>query len=280
MNYFFTIFTPCYNGAKFIHRVFKSVASQTYKNFEWIIINDGSTDNSDEIIQKLIPQYAEISPKIIYLKQENLGKHTAWNRALSVAQGDFFISADCDDSFLPNTLHFFNEKASYIENFLQSKISGINVCCYNPENSELIGTPYPKNGLITDNIELAYHYKIQGEHWGAVRIDLLKQTPFPNIKSNFYDEAYIWYSFAKKGYKVICYNEALRAYYYTPNSLVNNKLYKLNKKRILMEISFDWWKISNISTIILKYSPYEFLKLIISFLKGICKLTLASILPK
>lgn len=52
MNYFFTIFTPCYNGAKFIHRVFKSVASQTYKNFEWIIINDGSTDNSDEIIQK------------------------------------------------------------------------------------------------------------------------------------------------------------------------------------------------------------------------------------
>lgn len=64
-------------------------------------------------------------------------------------------------------------------------------------------------------------------------------------------------SFAKDGYKVICYNEVLRAYYYTPTSLVNNKSYKLNKKKdINGEISLGWWKISNISTVILKYSPY------------------------
>lgn len=280
MSYLFTIFTPCYNGSKFIHRVFESVASQTYTLFEWIIVNDGSTDNSDEVIQKLIAQYPEIAPKIIYLKQENLGKHAAWNRVLSIAQGEFFISADCDDSFLPNTLQFFNEKASSIENFTESRFSGINICCYNPENMKLIGTPYPQNGLISDNIELAYRYKIQGEHWGVVRTDLLKQTPFPNIKGKFYNEAYIWYSFAKEGYKVICYNEALRAYYYTPTSLVNNKSYKLDKKRILMEVSFGWWKISNISTVIFKHSPYEFLKLIISFLKDVCKLTLAFILQK
>ena len=55
-NYKFTIFTPVYNGARFFERVLNSLKNSTYKNFEWIIINDGSTDNSDEIIKKAIKE--------------------------------------------------------------------------------------------------------------------------------------------------------------------------------------------------------------------------------
>lgn len=56
MDYKFTVFTPCYNGEKTIHRVFESMNAQTYTNWEWIIINDGSTDNSDCVIKELIAE--------------------------------------------------------------------------------------------------------------------------------------------------------------------------------------------------------------------------------
>ena len=56
MDYKFTVFTPCYNGEKTIHRVFESMNAQTYTNWEWIIINDGSTDNSDSVIKELISE--------------------------------------------------------------------------------------------------------------------------------------------------------------------------------------------------------------------------------
>lgn len=278
MSYFFTIFTPCYNGGKYIHRVFESVSMQTYTNFEWIIINDGSTDDSSLIIKKLIAQYKNIEKQIIYIEQPNQGKHKAWNKALSIAKGDLFISADCDDSFTANTLSFFNEKASEIKDFLHSAISGINVCCYDPQNHSIIGSPYPQNGLVSDNIELSYLYQLQGEHWGTVRIDLLKKYTFPNIKGNFYNEAYIWYSLAKDKYKTICYNEALRAYYYVPTSLVNNKKAKLDLNRIKMELHFSLWEMKNISHLIYKYSLKSALHLYSDFIKGIIKYCIAYIL--
>lgn len=60
-KYSFTVFTPCYNGAKTIHRVFESMKTQTYDNWEWIIVNDGSQDNSDEIIRNEI---ASLTPPL------------------------------------------------------------------------------------------------------------------------------------------------------------------------------------------------------------------------
>lgn len=113
MQYKFTIFTPCYNVENVIHRVFQSVENQTYDNFEWIIINDGSTDSSDDIIRKLI-QTSPIIDRIKYYTQGNKGKHIAWNRAVGIATGDLFLSADADDSFIPETLTYFNDKINDI----------------------------------------------------------------------------------------------------------------------------------------------------------------------
>lgn len=72
INYKFTIFTPCYNGAKTIKRVFDSVESQTYSNFEWIIVNDGSTDQSDIVIRNLIEK-SKIKDKIKYFNTKEHG---------------------------------------------------------------------------------------------------------------------------------------------------------------------------------------------------------------
>lgn len=171
----FTIFTPCYNGEKTIQRVFDSVESQTYTDFEWIIINDGSNDNSDTVIQTLIKK-SPIKNKIRYFSQENLGKHRTWNKAVDLSRGEIFLPADADDSFLPITLEYFNDHLNQIENIYGNlnQISGVNVCVYDPLTGKLRGKAYPKNGMVSDNVELTYKYKILDEHWGCIRTALLR----------------------------------------------------------------------------------------------------------
>lgn len=271
-EYSFTIFTPCYNGENTIKRCFDSVASQTYDNFQWIIINDGSTDNSDEVIRAYIMQYDILKDKILYLTQENKGKHVSWNRALKHSIGDFFIPGDCDDSFVPETLEFFNEKANEIagENFLSSTYSGINVCCYDPNTKDMIGTPYPCDKLISNNIELNYKYHIRGEHWGCIRTQLLRELPFPQIKGHFYNENYLWYSLAKK-YSVICYNKSVRAYYLESNSLVHNKNVFYDKDRAVMWLHFRLWQLSNVGGLIFKYSRIGGVKMLYELFKSFIK---------
>ena len=85
-NYKFTIFTPCYNGARTIKRVFDSVEAQTYTDFEWIIVNDGSNDNSDFVIRELIDR-SPVKYKIRYIIQENMGKNRRWNNVVDLAEG-------------------------------------------------------------------------------------------------------------------------------------------------------------------------------------------------
>ncbi len=151
------------------------------------------------------------------------------------------------------------------------------MCCYNPETNEIIGTPYSYNGLISDNIELAYRYNIVGEHWGIVNTGLLKSLLFPIIKGHFYNENYLWFSFAKLGYKVICYNEPLRAYHIVLSSLSHNKSYKFDKERIYMELHFTTWKICNVGHLIFRYSKIAFANLFIELFKEILKLILSYI---
>lgn len=252
MNYKFTIFTPCYNGAKVIRRVFESVENQTYNNFEWIIVNDGSKDNSKDIIEELIEK-SPVRNKIRFINQENQGKHAAWKNALAIATGDLWLPSDCDDSFLPETLEFFNDVAGSI-NIMNSNYSGINVCCYNPETGGLIGTPYPKDGFVSDNIELLYKYHITGEHWGCIRTDVMRMFPFPGITGSFYNENYLWFSFAINGYKNISFNKPLRAYFYEPQSLCNDKSTRFSKNRSYMWLHYSWWEVRKVGPTVMKYS--------------------------
>ena len=124
---FFTVFTPVYNAEKHIYKVFDSISNQIYKNFEWIIINDGSKDNSAALIKSFIEHHPEID--ITYLEQNNSGKHIAWNRAIKLAKGKLFVPADHDDAFMSDALSFFFESWNALSYEKQSAISGINVLC-------------------------------------------------------------------------------------------------------------------------------------------------------
>lgn len=261
-NYKFTIFTPCYNGAKTIKRVFDSVEAQTYTDFEWIIVNDGSKDNSDSVIRDLIGR-SPVKSKIRYIVQENMGKHRTWNKVVDLARGGVFLPADADDSFLPETLEYFNRRLNEVADRFGSidNFSGINVCVYDPITGNLHGTPYPENGMISDNVELTFRYKIRGEHWGCIRTELLKKYKFPEIKGHFYTESRLWFYLAKLGYKVVCYNDCLRAYFYEETSLTHSTKIKWDFNRNAMMLRFHIWVIFQLGGRIVKYSPGAYFNL-------------------
>lgn len=280
MTFTFTVFTPCYNGARTISRVFQSLENQIYGNFEWIIVNDGSTDDSDAVIRRLIER-SPIKDRIFYYQQQNKGKHRTWNWAVDQAKGEIFVPADCDDSFKPTALQFFNEKLTEIASahggLVDSGFSGVNVCCINPEDSTLVGDPYPaSNGdyLDSDNLELAYKYHVKGEHWGCIRTDLLRKYKFPEVNGRFYRESRVWFALAIDGYKVRCFNEPLRAYYCEPKSLSHTGQNDFSRAK--MNFRYYLWLLRNGFFRIVGLNLFEGLLLIFDVAKSMVKMLIVA----
>lgn len=249
---FFTVFTSVYNGEKHINRVFDSVNNQIFRNFEWIIINDGSTDNSANLIKSFIDQHPEIN--IIYIEQTNFGKHIAWNKAVEIAKGLLFVPADADDYFFPYTLDFFFNKWNLLSTTEQMALSGINVLCFDNDTEKIVGPSFPTDGMKTNNLELEYKFKITGEKWGCIRLDLLKKRPFPIVKNSHYPESYLWLHFAKK-FEVICFNTPLRRYYTTETGIIQTSLSKKNIYQAKILIRFNLWFIRNFGLYVMINSP-------------------------
>lgn len=248
---FFTLFTPAYNCENTIHRVFSSVAKQTFRDFEWIIINDGSKDNSSEVIKNLIKKDGYRDIEITFLEFENFGKHSVWNKGVKLGRGKFFVPADADDAFLPDALEFFYQKISSFSVEQLDTISGINVICLDNDTENIVGDSYPTDGYICTNFELKYKLNLSGEKWGCIKLDLLKLYPFPEIRHSNYPEDYIWFTLGKT-YKVICYNKPLRKYYTTENGITFLQRVR-NKNERKVYIKYYSWLLLHFGGRILKY---------------------------
>lgn len=92
-----SILTPCYNGEKFVWRLLDSVLNQTYPHIEMFVIDDGSTDNSAELIRSYIPRFEAKGYTLTYVYQENSGQSVAINNGLKLIAGDYLVWPDCDD---------------------------------------------------------------------------------------------------------------------------------------------------------------------------------------
>ncbi len=95
-----SIILPTYNCAKYVGAAVESVLNQTYRNFELIIVDDGSTDDTDEALA----QYISNNNKIRYIKQENKGHAGARNTGMAAATGDYIAFIDSDDKWMPEKL--------------------------------------------------------------------------------------------------------------------------------------------------------------------------------
>lgn len=152
-----TVFTPAYNRAKTIPRLYESLLNQTDKRFEWLIINDGSTDNTDEIVRSYI---AEGKIEIRYVRRENWGLSQTVNQGLDLAAGDAFFRVDSDDFITNNAIELINANWSSVENddkiggvvFLKNDISNIHppYCPFTEKVRTTFSDYYYKHGGVGD----------------------------------------------------------------------------------------------------------------------------------
>lgn len=185
----FTVFTPTFNRAHTIHRVYNSLCFQTLKDFEWVIVDDGSADETE----RLISSWKKIATfPIVYTWQENSGKHVAINKGVSMAKGEFFIIADSDDEFLPDALDVLYNVWNDIEDENKDKFTGVTGLCITEDN-KIIGNSFPDDKLDSTPAEAYYRLGIRGDKAGFHRTEILKAFPFPELKGyKFYSESIIW----------------------------------------------------------------------------------------
>lgn len=209
-----TVFTPSYNRAHTLHRVYESLKAQTYRDFEWLIVDDGSTDHTDDAVEQFQKQNESFA--IRYFYQSNQGKHVATNLAVREARGEFFITLDIDDGCKPEALEHLLRMWHTIPKQERSGYKGVSCRCCKPETPDrIIGTPLPcETGCLdSSDHELRYRYRVKGELWGMSRRDVLLADPYPEIKGlHYYSEGVYWGKLGLR-YQTRYFDEPLRLYY-------------------------------------------------------------------
>ena len=217
-----SILTPIYNRKHLIQRVYASLVSQTNKNFEWIIVDDGSTDGVEEFI---FPIIEEKSIDIHFYKKENGGKHTALNLGVTKAKGDYILILDSDDSITQDAVTFILQTGEeYIRNPKIAGIAGRRIF----KDGTLVGN-HLESVVISNSIDIRYKYHISGDLVEVFKTAVLKEFPFPEFTNEkFCPEALVWNRIAPK-YDIYFTNKGFYITEYLPGGLTD-KIVEIRKK--------------------------------------------------
>lgn len=212
-EYKITVFTPTYNRAYIIEDLYQSLQRQNFTDFEWLVVDDGSSDNTEELFESLA---RENNPfPIRYYKQENGGKCRAINRGLELARGELFFTVDSDDYLTDDAL----EKVVQWEAELPKDQ---NFCGFvgnrgtTPE--ETPNRLFP--GGYLDGTALDRYDQVDGERAFVFYTDIHRQYPYPEFPGEkFLTEAVTWDKMAYEGYKMRFYNDIIWIWEYKPDGL-------------------------------------------------------------
>ncbi len=211
----FTVFTPTYNRAHTLPRVHASLARQQLKDFEWLIVDDGSVDGTEALVAGWI---AAGGMRIRYLRQENRGKHRAFNAGVAAAAGELFLPLDSDDACTDDALARFASAWAAIPADERERYSGITCLC-RTEAGELVGGPLPAEIVDGHSYEVLERLGRRDEMWGFHRTDVLREFPFPEFAGErFIAEGVVWNRIGRR-YLMRFVNLGLRYYFQSADSL-------------------------------------------------------------
>lgn len=234
-----TIFTPTYNRKKYLYKLKNSLDRQTDKDFEWVVVDDGSSDGTEDEVKSW--KKSNLDYEIKYVKQENQGKHIAFNLGVRNASYSWIICVDSDDTLTDDAVMIINhdiQKISYRE----------------------VGIVYPQimNGGKSDdklwkkidNTELdimdlhdLYHIN---ESAIVMRKNIISKYQFPKYgNEKFLPESWLYQKLIAEG-KFWALNKPLYCSKYLKNGLTNNiwKLWKNNPNGVLNILKEEYYLIS------------------------------------
>ncbi|MBK9132159.1 MAG: glycosyltransferase family 2 protein [Gammaproteobacteria bacterium] len=170
---FFTIFLPTYNRAYCLGDAIASCYRSTFRDFELIVIDDGSTDDTRALINRLKD---ETYHDLRYIYQKNQGKHVAFNHAVSLARGTLFLTLDSDDTLLEDALERISRLWQSMSAQEHEAFASIEFRCL--ENG-VASSAYPEPYLDSTYVERRLICRSRGEKRSAYRVDVLREYPYP-----------------------------------------------------------------------------------------------------
>lgn len=194
-----SILTPTYNRAKLLQRLYKSITQQSSLPYEWIIVDDGSEDDTMEVVGHFDNSHFPI----LFIKKSNRGKHTAINAGMNLVRGDYVFIVDSDDTLPKDSLRIISEQIKPIDNReIYAGVAGL--CCHH--NGTQIGTGLEKLIIDSDSIDIRYYHHVKGDLAEVFRTSVLKLYPFPEYPNEkFCPEQLIWFRISEK-YKIRYFN--------------------------------------------------------------------------
>lgn len=206
---FISILTPTYNRGKLLLPLYESLKNLTFEDFEWLIVDDGSEDDTEQYALSWIAhniQNAEFP--IRYIKKSNGGKHTAINRGVREANGELILILDSDDTLPSDSLatiaHYYEQCKDYKD---CAGVCGLMA----HHDGQLIGTGFPKDPMYESALQFRYAKKgnVTGDLLEVYKTSVMREFPFPEIENEkFCPESLVWNRIANK-YKLFCFNKVI-----------------------------------------------------------------------
>lgn len=208
-----TIFTPTYNRAYILPKLYDSLKRQSSKNFQWVVVDDGSTDETERLVQKWISQNAF---EIVYKRRENGGKMRAINDGLDLATGEYFFIVDSDDYLTDDAV----EMVERYSKDLPKEFAGMVFRKHNL-SGDLFGE-FPAEIIDSDPVEIFYRKGIAGDKAEVVKREIMKKFRFPEIPGEkFVPEGLIWNRIGRN-YKFRYINRVIYNFEYIADGYTNN----------------------------------------------------------
>ncbi|MFC7322715.1 glycosyltransferase family 2 protein [Halobacillus campisalis] len=220
-----TIFTPTYNRAFCLEKLYHSLVNQTNQNFIWLLVDDGSTDETEKLVEQWI---SEALISITYIYQDNQGMHGAHNTAYKIMQTELNVCIDSDD-YMPE------DAVEQIETCWKEhgddNVSGL-IGLDSYTDGEIIGTLLPQGIKKSTLFDLYNKHGVKGDKKLVYRTELTKEFPYPLFENEKYvGLAYKYYKLDEK-YEMLLLNQVLCRVEYLEDGSSRNMLkqYRRNPK--------------------------------------------------
>lgn len=213
---FITILTPTYNRASLLPRLFDSLLRQTNKDFEWIVVDDGSTDDTREVVANLKEKCGGAFP-MGYVYKVNGGKHMAINIGAERARGELLFIADSDDLLIDDALETVENSWHDISD--DKSFAGIAGLDITMDTREVIGSGLPQEHIDCNAIDIRYRHHVTGDMKEVFRTEVLREFPFPEFAGErFCPEQLVWFRMARR-YRLRYINKPIYIADYQPDGI-------------------------------------------------------------
>ncbi|RRQ47189.1 glycosyltransferase family A protein [Chryseobacterium sp. SC28] len=215
MEKFLTVFTPTFNRAYILPKLYQSLANQANKDFLWLIVDDGSSDGTQELVEAF---RQENKIEIQYIFQENKGKHVAINHGLQNTTTKFFVVIDSDDFIAKNAIEEMKILADKIRK--DGEVAGFTFIRF----SEKVNFDREKYGkkewLVSGRND--YEWEFQGEMIYCFKSEIHKKFLFPEFEGEKFCQESLVIRRIERQYKILFTDKVLAHGDYLEDGLMSN----------------------------------------------------------